>query len=135
MTTKIHVATNAKGLPLVIKATPGQYADVSMASVLIEALPENCHVVADKGYDADTVILHITERGGTAYIPSRRHRKNQSSVPRHIYRLRNAVERFFNRIKHYRRIATRYDKLVRNYLAAITIASIRLWLREVSGCL
>ncbi len=135
MTTKIHVATNAKGLPLVIKVTPGQCADVSMVSVLIKALPERCHVVADKGYDADAVILHITERGGMAYIPSRRHRKNQNSVPRHIYRLRNAVERFFNRIKHYRRIATRYDKLARNYLAAITLASIRLWLREASRCL
>jgi len=102
-----------------------------MAPVLIEALPQNCHVVADKGYDADAVILQITERGGTAYIPSRRHRKIQDTVPRHIYRLRNAVERFFNKIKHYRRIATRYDKLARNYLAAITIVSIRLWLKEV----
>ena len=107
----------------------------SMASVLIDAPPGNCYVVADKGYDADTVILHITERGGTAYIPSRRHRKNQDSVPRHIYRLRNAVERFPNQIKHLHRIAAPHNKRVRNTLAAITIASIRLRLREVSGCL
>ena len=123
--------TNAKGLPLHITLTPGQCADIKVAPRLIEAVPQACHVVADKGYDADAFIALIETRGGTAYIPSLRHRRKQRTVPKPIYRLRNAVERFFNKIKHFRRIATRYDKLGRNYLAAIMLAAIRLWIREL----
>jgi len=87
-------------------------------------------VVADKGYDAAAILHMIAEHGAQAHIPTQRDRKHQRSVDPDLYRLRNLIERFFNKIKHFRRIATRYDKLARNFLAAVTLASIRIWLRH-----
>jgi transposase len=87
-------------------------------------------VVADRGYDARAILDMITEHGSRPHIPTQRDRKRQRSVDRDLYRQRNLVERFFNKLKHCRRIATRYDKLARNFLAAITLASIRPWLRH-----
>jgi transposase len=86
-------------------------------------------VVADRGYDWQHLIDLITARGGTAHIPTQRDRKVQRSVDLSLYRQRNLVERFFNKLKHFRRVATRYDKLARNFLAAVILASTRLWLR------
>lgn len=72
----------------------------------------------------------VGRRGGQAHIPTQRDRKVQRSVDPNIYRQRNLVERFFCKLKHFRRIATRYDKLARNFLAALALASTRLWLRN-----
>ena len=88
-----------------------------------------CDVVADRGYDGDAVLELIQQAGARAHIPSVRRRRTPRSVDREIYRQRNLVERFFNKLKHFRRIATRFDKLARNYLAAVLMASTRLWLR------
>jgi transposase len=95
---------------------------------LLAGLPAG-DVVADRSYDAAWVRDHVRQLGSRAHIPSLSTRKAQHSVDLAIYRARNLVERFFNKLKHFRRIATRYDKTMRNYLAAILLAAVRLWTR------
>jgi transposase len=85
-------------------------------------------LLADRGYDADWIRLFAAEKGAWANIPPRCNRNDPICFSPHLYRARNLVERFFNKIKH-RRVATRYDKLAANYVAFIQLASIRLWLR------
>ena len=109
--------------------SPGQASDKAAAPALIASLTRTAHVVADRGYDARALVDLVAARGAVAHIPTQRGRKVQRSVDAAIYRERNLVERFFNKLKHFRRIATRFDKLARNYLAAVLIASIRIRLR------
>ena len=85
-------------------------------------------LLADRGYDADWIRTLVRRRGAWANIPPKSNRKEALSFSPYLYRARNLVERFFNKIKHCRRVATRYDKLAANYLAFIQLASIRLWL-------
>jgi len=118
-----------QGLPLRLLLTPGQASDKAAAPALLEGLPGAPNVVADRGYDWQHLINLITERGSIAHIPTQRDRKVQRSVDHALYRQRNLIERFFNKLKHFRRVATRYDKLARNFLAAVLLASTRLWLR------
>jgi len=117
------------GLPVRIVLTAGQAHDQSAVPDLLRDLRPGCDVVADRGYDSDAVLDLIRQAGAQPHIPSLRRRLVHRSVDRAIYRRRNLVERFFNKLKHFRRIATRFDKLARNYLAAVLLASIRLWLR------
>lgn len=108
--------------------TAGQAHDLNAAPRLLAGL--KCrHVVADRGYDADALLDLIRSSGAKAHIPSTRSRLIQRSVSRRVYRQRNLVERYFNKLKHFRRIATRFEKLARNFLAAVALASARLWLR------
>ena len=102
-----------------------------MAAVpeLIEGLAEGRDFIADRGYDAQAIVDLVHARGGKAHIPTLCTRKIQRPVDPKIYRQRNQVERFFNKLKHFRRIATRYDKLARNFLATVLLGSIRLWTR------
>jgi transposase len=86
-------------------------------------------VVADRGFFARAIIDLIEAGGARAHIPSQSNVRVPHIVDLAIYRCRNLVERFFNKLKHFRRIATRYDKLARNFLAALLVASTRLWLR------
>ena len=86
-------------------------------------------MLADRGYDADWIRTLAPEKGAWANIPPRSNRNDPICFSPYLYRARNLVERFFNKIKHCRRIATRYDKLAANYLAFVQLASIRLWLR------
>ena len=81
-------------------------------------------VIADKGYDADYVVEDIESRGAQAVIPPRSNRKQLRDYDKYLYKERNLVERFFNKLKHFRRIATRYEKTSRNYLAMVTFAAI-----------
>ena len=118
-----------RGLPVKFTLTQGQASDKATAPALLEGLPCAPVVVADRGYDWQHLIDLVSSRGGRAHIPTQRDRKVQRSVDRAIYRHRNLVERFFCKLKHFRRIATRYDKLARNFLAAIALASARLWMR------
>ena len=121
---------DARGLPVRFVLTPGQASDKTTLPRLIEGLPLARDVVADRGYDARAVLELIAEHGSQPHIPTQRDRHVQRSVDPKLYRQRNLVERFFNKLKHFRRIATRYDKLARNFLAAVALASIRLWLRR-----
>lgn len=110
--------------------TPGQASDKATAPALLDGLPTVSILVGDRGYDWQALIDRVHARGGTAHIPTQRDRRAQRSVDRDLYRQRNRIERFFNKIKHFRRIATRFDKSARNFLAAVMLASTRLWLRD-----
>ncbi len=129
LTTKIHAVVDAKALPIRLGLTPGQAYDGESAMELLNALPENAMVLADKAYDANAIREMINGQGAWANIPPKSNRKDPICFSPHLYKARNLVERFFNKIKHFRWIATRYDKLAANYMAMIKLASIRVWLR------
>jgi transposase len=101
--------------------TEGQVADITCAQELVEGLRAEA-IIADKGYDADAFVQSIRASRAKAVIPPRSHRKARRRYDRALYRQRNLVERFFNRIKHFRRVATRYDKLAHSYLIFVSIA-------------
>ena len=110
--------------------TAGQVHDKRpsrQAAPLLEGLHPGT-VVADKAYDAETLITHIQEIGAAAVIPPRSNRLEQRSFDKHQYKHRNLIERFFLRIKHFRRIATRYDKLAERFSSFIAIVAAFLWL-------
>lgn len=92
-------------------------------------LQPQAKVVADRAYDSNWIIDLIGQSGAEAHIPTTARRTIQRSIAPALYRQRNLIERFFCKLKHFRRIATRYDKLARNFLAAVLLASTRLWLR------
>ena len=85
-------------------------------------------LLGDKGYDSDEVIAAIEEMDIEAVIPSKSNRKEQRQINRETYKLRNLIERMFNKLKNWRRVATRYDKTAASFLAFVTIASIKLWM-------
>ena len=117
-----------KGCPSDWRSVPGQDHDSLLAGDLLTELRYNGMLLADRAYDSDAIRELARERGAWANIPPKRNRRNPICFSPHLYRDRNHVERFFNRIKHCRRIATRYDKLAVNFLAFIKLAAIRLWL-------
>lgn len=129
MSTKIHALVDRQGPPIRLKLTAGQHADVSSAPEMIAELPAGAVLLADKGYDANTLREAVSERGAWANIPPKSNRKDPICFSKHLYKARNLVERFFNKIKHYRRIATRYDKTAENFLAALQLVAVRIWLR------
>nr|WP_265286025.1 IS5 family transposase [Verminephrobacter eiseniae] len=126
-TSKIHVVVDALGSPVRWLLTGGEVADITQAKSLLEGLRTDA-VLADKGYDADALIDSIQVAGAMAVIPPRRNRVVQRSYDRHLYKERNLVERFFNRIKQFRRIATRYEKLARNYLSFLNLVCTYIWI-------
>ena len=107
---------------------PGQENDSRRAEDLIEGLSPG-HVLADRAYDADRFHDAILEAGATPVIPPKRNRRVQHGYDKDIYKERNRIERFFNRIKHFRRVATRYDKLLANFMGFVTLAAIVIQLR------
>ena len=120
---------DGNGLPIRIMLSPGQASDKQAAAVLIQSLTRTRDLVADRGYDARSLIDLAAARGTRAHIPTQKDRRQQRSIDPRLYRERNLVERFFNKLKHFRRVATRFDKLAKNFLAAVLLASIRLWIR------
>jgi transposase len=113
--------------------TPGQASDKTAFPDLFAALPAASTLVADRGYDSRAIIDLVAARGGVAHIPTQRRVKVQRSVDPTLYRQRNLIERYFCKLKQFRRIATRFDKLARNFLAAVAIASTRIWLRAIES--
>jgi transposase len=118
---------DALGNPLRWLLSAGQVPDVTQAPDLIEGLDAQM-VIGDKGYDAQPLIERIEQSGAQAVIPPRSNRRMQRTYDRHVYKDRNLIERFFNRIKQFRRIATRYDKLARNYLAMLNLVCTYIWI-------
>ncbi len=113
--------------------TPGQTSDyLGFDLVRADNLPEPSALLADRGYDADSIRKTMDERNVLSVIPMRKSRKMRVGVDHSLYRLRNLVERCFNKLKNARRIATRYDKTAESFLGFIDITSIRLWLRHLS---
>jgi transposase len=129
LTSKIHVVVDRSGLPVRLALTTGEAHDNRLAAKLLSRLKSGSMLLADRGYDADWIRTLVRQHGAWANIPPKSNRTESLSFSPYLYRARNLVERFFNKIKHCRRVATRYDKLAANYLAFIQLASIRLWLR------
>lgn len=102
-------------------------ADITQAGALIEGLSASV-VIGDKGYDADALVARIHAAGAQAVIPPRRNRTEQRVYDRHLYKDRNLVERFFSRLKQFRRIATRYEKLARNFASMLNLVCAYIWL-------
>jgi transposase len=107
--------------------TAGQAHDLSQAKELIQEQKAE-HVIADKGYDSDDFVAVVAAQGAKPVIPPRSNRKTPREYDKHLYKERNRVERFLNRAKHYRRVATRYEKTARNFLAFWQVASIMILL-------
>ena len=127
MTTKIHAVVDALGNPVALSLTPGQAADITQAEPLLERLEPGA-LLADKGYDADAFVAALDDRGITPVIPPKANRKSPRDTDFALYCERNLVERFFNKIKHYRGIATRFDKLANTFLAGVLLISVLIWL-------
>ena len=100
---------------------------MTQAAALIEGIPTQA-VVADKAFDADALIAAIVDQGARAIIPPKCHRRVPRDFDRHHYRHRNLIERFFCRLKHFRRIATRYDKLASRFSSFIALVASFIWL-------
>lgn len=129
MTTKIHALVDAQGRPVRLIITPGQAHDAPPARDLLNDLKPHQLILADKAYDAAWLREMIQEQGAVPNIPNRKGKSWNACFSKTLYKDRNLVERFFNKLKYFRRIATRYDKLGASFLAMIKLASIRIWLR------
>ena len=128
--TKIHALTDGRGRPAVLKLTPGQAHDLSAVDDMIKAVPPDTIMLADKAYDADDFIKVLNERGICPNTPKKAKRKEPRGFFKSLYKHRNQVERFFGKMKHFRRIATRYEKRADNYLAMCELASARIIIYE-----
>lgn len=121
--TKVHAACDALGNPVRYTLTPGERSEITQAAALLGADAPGA-VIADKAYDSDAFIERIRSIEAEAVIPGRRNRRGQREIDTNLYADRNKIERLFSRLKHYRRIATRYEKTARNYMAFLHVASI-----------
>lgn len=131
LTTKIHALVDAQGRPIKLSLTAGQKSDIEAAPGLIADIPAGAMLLADNGYDANGLREAVTARGAWANIPPESNRRDPICFSKHVYRARNLVARFFNRIKHFRRIETHYDKLAENYAAALKLVAVRVWIRDL----
>jgi transposase len=126
--TKIHAKVDAFGMPLKLIFTGGQAHETNSAIQLMGNVPCD-YLLADRAYDSNKFREFLRQRGTIPVIPSKKNRIQPIAHDKHIYKERNFVERFFNRIKHFRRVATRYDKLAVTFAATVTVACIILWLK------
>ena len=128
-TTKIHLAVDSGGLPVYFEISGGQINDIIHAQSLVSAAPKSCSVTADKGYDSDNFRAFIKANGSIANIPRKENSKaGNGHMDWCLYKYRHLVENAFLRIKRYRGIATRYDKLARNYASNVALAFVIMWL-------
>ena len=128
MSTKPHAATDALGNPVRLLLGPGQRHDVTRSHELIKGFRPQA-VIADKGYDAEHLHEAIHDAGAEAVIPPRSNRKAPRAHNKALYKERSLVERFFHKLKQFRRVATRYDKLLANYKGFVQLAAIAILLR------
>jgi transposase len=126
--TKIHLATDALGNAVRFILTSGQRNDITQAQSLVEDLRAD-YVMADKGYDAQAFVLKLKERNCEVVIPSRVNRKEQREIDEHLYKERHLIENQIGKLKQFRRVFSRFDKLAKNYLSFIYFASTVVWLR------
>jgi transposase len=132
LTTKIHALVDARGLPILLKITPGQAHDGRSAADMFDTLSEGDVLLADRAYDSDALRTEMAARGVWANVRAMPQRIKPPAFSSYLYKLRNLVERFFSKIKHYRAVATRYEKHPENYLAVIKLAAARIWMRFMS---
>ena len=132
LTTKIHAVVDANGNPFHLKLTEGQAHDGRSADDMLGSVGKGQTLLADRAYDSDALRNTLAERGAKANIKPMPNRVNIPKFNKKLYRKRNLVERFFNKLKHFRAIATRYEKHDANYLALVKLASVRIWMRFMS---
>lgn len=126
--TKINVVVDALGNPLRFILTGGQVHDSKQAEALIEGFDFE-KLLGDKGYDSNSFRAVIALKGAEAVIPPLRSRSQAIPYDKHVYKERNLVERFFCLIKHFRRIATRYEKTAVSFAGMLSLAGAMVWLR------
>ena len=125
--TKIHALADAKGRLIAILLTGGEAHDCPVAERLIRRVKSPERLLGDKAYDSAELREELDERGTKPVIPNRCNRKQPFSFSKRLYKLRWRIENAFNRLKDFRRIATRYDRLARNYLASVCLAAALVW--------
>lgn len=128
MSTKINIGVDALGNPVRFILTAGQVNDICQADGLISGFLFE-KLLADKGFDSDRFRVSIAEVGAQAVIPSSHSRSQVIPHDEHLYAERNLVERFINKIKHYRRIATRYEKTALSFVSMLFLVGAMIWLR------
>jgi len=126
LSTKVHAAIDALGNPIRFILTDGERNDITQIELLLDGLKAG-HVLADKGYDGQRAMDAIAAAGAKPVVPRRTTTASWRSFDATIYKERNLIERFFSKIKHFRRIATRYDKLARNYAGFIQLVAALKW--------
>ena len=129
MTAKIHALLDAIGRQILLKLTEGQAYDGRSQSGMYGSVGPGQTLLADRAYDSDGLRDALAERGAVANIRLMPTRKRLPTFDHNLYKQRNQVERFFSKLKHFRAVATRYDKRDDNFLASVQLASIRIWLR------
>ena len=132
LTTKIHALVDANGNPIALKLTAGQAHDGKSASDMLDQLGAGQILLADRAYDSDALRKSLADRGAWANVKPMPGRVNIPAFSPFLYRYRNLVERFFNKIKHFRAVATRFEKHDANYLAVVKLAAARIWMRFMS---
>ena len=125
--TKIHAVVDHEGRLIAFDLTAGQRGDIRPAAGLLEALPPARTLLADAAYDSDEFRAFLTQRGTTPVIKQNPTRKRLHPFDKDAYKGRNVIERAFSRLKDWRRAATRYDKLARNFQATVTLVSLAIW--------
>jgi transposase len=129
LSTKIHATCDALGNPTGFHLTAGQRHDLEGSDALMDTLTQADATLADKAYDADERMRDkLKEKGCEAVIPPKKNRVNPADYDKDLYKSRALIENFFAKLKQYRAIATRYDKTSQNFLGAIYMASIVIWL-------
>lgn len=131
LTTKIHALVDARGLPIALKLTPGQAHDGKSATDMLDTLGQGDVLLADRAYDSDVLRTEMAARGAWANVKPMPGRKRRPAFSAFLYRYRNLVERFFSKLKHFRAVATRFEKHSANYLALVKLAAVRIWLRTL----
>ena len=126
--TKIHLVTDALGNALRFRLTGGERNDITQAEALVEGFSAE-YVIADKGYDSEAFVARLKGRASEAVIPSRATNKVQREIDTHLYKERHLIENQIGKLKHFRRVFSRFDKLAKNYLSFIYFASSVVWLR------
>jgi transposase len=126
--TKIHITVDGLGNPLRLRLTGGERHDITQAAALIDGLPFE-HVIADRGYAAQDFIAMVIESGAEPVIPPKQNAKQPHQYDSWLYRERHLVECFVNKIKHFRRVFSRFDKLATRYLGFLQFVSTLIWLR------
>ena len=129
LTTKIHALVDANGLPVALKLSEGQAHDGKSAADMLGGLKAGQVLIADRAYDSDLLRHTMRARGAWANIKPLARRLTKPVFSPFLYRYRNLVERFFNKLKHFRAVATRYEKHAANYLALVKLAAARIWMR------
>ena len=133
-TTKIHLAVDANGYPIDFEITGGEVHDSQIAPKLIEWVDSAEYLVADKGYDSESIRDVARNHKMVPVIPRRSNSvKDNAEFDGYLYQLRHLVENAFARLKHFRSIATRFDKLARNYKAMLRLACIFIWCKSKWG--